>query len=127
MLHGLRRNVKPVLVVAALSTVLRGQPGRNPGDNDGTTQALVGAACPAFGLAKKDLSRHSLNEGGSVRVLAFDLCPAFHLYPAYGGQDGGQGGENGFCRRTGLFRGRRFSGGDFSMETKWGVRHLGNA
>jgi hypothetical protein len=31
---------KPSLVVAALATVLRGQPGRNAGDNDDTTRHL---------------------------------------------------------------------------------------
>jgi hypothetical protein len=41
------------LVVAALATVLRGQPGRNPVDNDDTTRHLSGrSVCVlAFGLA----------------------------------------------------------------------------
>jgi hypothetical protein len=43
----------PVLVVAALLPVLRGQPGRNPGGNDGTTRHLSGRSVRvlAFGLA----------------------------------------------------------------------------
>jgi len=61
--------------------------------------------------------------GGQVR-----LCQAFRLRRAYGGQDGGQdggqGGENAFIRRTGLFRGTRFLGGDFSVESKPGVCYL---
>jgi hypothetical protein len=32
----------PALVVTALTPMLRGQPGRNPGDNDGTTRHLSG-------------------------------------------------------------------------------------
>ena len=41
------------LVVAALAPVLRGQPGRNPGDNDDTTRHLSGRSVRvlAFGLA----------------------------------------------------------------------------
>ena len=43
----------PALVVAALAPVLRGQPGRNPGDNDVTTRHLSGRSVRvlAFGLA----------------------------------------------------------------------------
>ena len=47
---------RPALVVAALAPVLRGQAGRNPGDNGGTTRHL---------------------SGRSVRVLAFHLCGAY--------------------------------------------------
>jgi hypothetical protein len=50
--------------------------------------------------------------GGQVRLRL-----AFLLRRAYGGQDGGEGGESAFIRRTGLFRGGRFSGGDYSLET----------
>jgi hypothetical protein len=41
------------LVVAALAPVLRGNPGRNPGDNDDTTRHLPGRSVRvlAFGLA----------------------------------------------------------------------------
>ena len=41
------------LAVAALSTALRGQPGRNPGDNDDTTRHFSGRSVRvlAFGLA----------------------------------------------------------------------------
>jgi hypothetical protein len=44
---------KPSLVVTALLPVLRGQPGRNPGNNDGTTRHLSGRSVRvlAFGLA----------------------------------------------------------------------------
>jgi hypothetical protein len=44
---------KPFLVVTALAPVLRGQPGRNPGDNDDTTKHLSGRSgrVLAFGLA----------------------------------------------------------------------------
>ena len=66
-----RTGVSPVLVVAALAPMLRGQPGRNLGDNDGTTRHL---------------------SGRRVRGLAFRLRQAFLLRPAYGGQDGGQVG-----------------------------------
>jgi hypothetical protein len=41
------------LVVTALAPVLRGRPGRNPGDNDDTTRHLSGRSVRvlAFGLA----------------------------------------------------------------------------
>jgi len=44
---------KPVLVVAALAPVLRGQPGRNAGDKDDTTRHLSGRSVRvlASGLA----------------------------------------------------------------------------
>ena len=44
---------KSSLVVAALGAVLRGQPGRNPGNNDNTTRQLSGRSVGelAFGLA----------------------------------------------------------------------------
>jgi hypothetical protein len=44
---------KPFLVVTALGPVLRGQPGRNPGDKDDTTRHLSGRSVRvlAFGLA----------------------------------------------------------------------------
>jgi hypothetical protein len=44
---------KPSLAVAALAPVLRGQAGRNPGDNDGTARHLSGRSVRvlAFGLA----------------------------------------------------------------------------
>jgi hypothetical protein len=45
-----RNGASPALVVAALAPMLRGQPGRNLGDNDDTTRHL---------------------SGRSVRVLAF--------------------------------------------------------
>jgi hypothetical protein len=49
----LRKPSKPPLVVAASATVLRGQPGRNPGDNGDTTGHLSGRSVRvlAFGLA----------------------------------------------------------------------------
>jgi hypothetical protein len=49
----IERTAKPFLVVAALPTVLRGQPGRNPADNDDTTRHLAGRSVRvlAFGLA----------------------------------------------------------------------------
>jgi uncharacterized protein (DUF433 family) len=62
---------KRSLVVAALSTVLRGQPGRNPVDNDDTTRHL---------------------SGRSVRVSAVNLRQAFRLRHACDGFDGGQAG-----------------------------------
>ena len=45
--------LRTTLVVAALSTVLRGQPGRNPVDNDDTTRHLSGRSVRvlAAGLA----------------------------------------------------------------------------
>ena len=45
--------LEPSLVVAALAPVLRGQKGRNPGDNDDTTRHLSGRSVRvwAFGLA----------------------------------------------------------------------------
>jgi hypothetical protein len=49
-----RRNWrKPSLVVAALAPMLRGQAGRNLGDNDDTTRHLLGRSVRvlAFGLA----------------------------------------------------------------------------
>jgi hypothetical protein len=77
-----RTGASPVLVVTALAPMLRGQPGRNPGDP------------PSQGLRRTgndDTTRHLL--GRSVRVLAFLLRRAFRRRAGrYGGQDGGQVG-----------------------------------
>jgi len=90
-----RRNWrKPSLVLAALATVLRGQPGRDPGDppsqglrrtaNDGTTFTTLTEQARSLrgGTCRGGLSRRTLGEGGSVRVLAF------HPRRSYGGQGG---------------------------------------
>jgi hypothetical protein len=66
---------KPSLVVSSLTPVLRGQPGRNPGDNDGTTRHFpgLGFRVLAFGLALLPLaSRMTTRE--NQRGNPFRLC-----------------------------------------------------
>jgi hypothetical protein len=65
----------PSLVVAALATVLRWQPGRNAGDPPSLGGRSYGerAMTTRPGTCRGGLSLQSLGDGGSVRVLAFRL------------------------------------------------------
>ena len=66
------RTAKPSLVVTALAPVLRGQPGRNPGDNDDTTRHLSGRSVRVLAF----LLRFLLRQGFRLRVGAMADKPA---------------------------------------------------
>jgi hypothetical protein len=72
-----RNGASPALVVAALFPMLRGQPGRNLGDNDGTTRHLsgLGFRVLAFGLARLPLaSRMTTRENPAGKAIPALFC-----------------------------------------------------